>query len=183
MLQSRPVNPGPGKAKLRVGIICNGLNLQWFHQASLRRVLDLPEVQPVLVIVDDKPMERQRSALGSIFTRRLERWGSLEAAAELEAIPKIYGAAFSKAEAETIRTYELDFILHFGSGILRGDILSAARYGIWSYRYDNPVLENKPVSSAVLQRLTEEPEAGIVLRKCFLKTVPYQYENNAMELR
>lgn len=76
-----------------------------------------------------------------------------------------------------IREKNLDVLIRFGFNILRGEILHAARCGVWSYHHgDNEyyrggppyfweVLEDNPISGAVLQVLTEELDAGRVLCK------------------
>jgi methionyl-tRNA formyltransferase len=83
---------------------------------------------------------------------------------------------------EQIREKKLDVLIRFGFNILRGEILTAARYGVWSYHHgDNDyyrggpayfweVLEGNPVSGATLQVLTEELDAGTVLYKGLFAT-------------
>jgi hypothetical protein len=81
-----------------------------------------------------------------------------------------------------IRSMNLDVLLRFGFNILRGEILTAARYGVWSYHHgDNEfyrggppcfweVVEGNPVTGALLQVLTEELDAGRVLYKGIFAT-------------
>jgi len=85
---------------------------------------------------------------------------------------------------ERIREHRLDVLLRFGFRILRGDILTAARYGVWSYHHDNSefyrggpscfweLYEANPITGAVLQVLTEELDAGPVLEKGMFATFP-----------
>jgi hypothetical protein len=85
---------------------------------------------------------------------------------------------------ECIRAHQLDVLLRFGFRILRGDILTAARYGVWSYHHGNGELyrggpscfwelyEANPITGAVLQELTEELDAGLVLQKGLFATIP-----------
>jgi hypothetical protein len=86
-------------------------------------------------------------------------------------------------DIEEIRKRDLDVILRFGFNILRGDILTAARYGVWSYHHgDNDfyrggpahfweLYERSKTSGVVLQVLTEELDAGHVLTKAVFSTV------------
>lgn len=81
-----------------------------------------------------------------------------------------------------IREAKLDVLIRFGFNILRGEILQSARYGVWSYHHgDNDfyrggpayfweLVEDNPVSGALLQQLTEELDAGKVLCKGFFAT-------------
>lgn len=90
---------------------------------------------------------------------------------------------FAPADIEEIRKWDLDVILRFGFNVLRGDILTAARYGIWSYHHgDNEFIRGGPahfwelyeehkLSGVILQVLTEEIDAGLVLAKALFPTV------------
>ncbi len=89
---------------------------------------------------------------------------------------------FPPQAVDAIRALDLDVILRFGFNIIRGDILSAARHGVWSfhhgdserYRGGPPLLweliEGNPLSGAVLQRLDESLDAGTVLSRGLLAT-------------
>jgi hypothetical protein len=91
---------------------------------------------------------------------------------------------FPPEAIETIRDKQLDVLLRFGFNILRGDILTAARYGVWGYHHgDNDfyrggpahfweVYEGCPLSGVILQVLTEQLDAGKVLCKGWFQTEP-----------
>jgi hypothetical protein len=79
-------------------------------------------------------------------------------------------------------SHDLDVILRFGFNILRGEVLTSARYGIWSFHHgDNEfyrggpplfweVVEDNPCSGAILQVLTEKLDDGPVLCKSLFAT-------------
>ena len=83
---------------------------------------------------------------------------------------------------ESIRAMNLDVLLRFGFNILRGDILTAARYGVWSYHHgDNEfyrggppcfweMVEGNQLTGAMLQVLTEDLDAGRILCRGFFAT-------------
>jgi hypothetical protein len=83
-----------------------------------------------------------------------------------------------------LRRLGLDVLLHFGFRTLRGDILQAAKHGIWSFHHgDNEfyrgdpacfweLVEGSPRTGVTLEVLTEEPDAGRVLRKGLFQTEP-----------
>jgi len=85
---------------------------------------------------------------------------------------------------ETIRSRKLDVLLRFGFNILRGDILQAVQYGVWSFHHGDPdfyrggpahfweMYERNPLSGAVLQILTEDLDAGRMLGKTLFATAP-----------
>jgi len=91
---------------------------------------------------------------------------------------------FPPEAVEQIRAKNLDVLLRFGFNILRGDILTAAKYGVWSYHHgDNDdycggpahfweVYEGNPISGVILQVLTEQLDAGKVLYKGLFSTQP-----------
>jgi hypothetical protein len=80
-------------------------------------------------------------------------------------------------DLEKIRALDLDVLIRFGFRILRGEILSIPRYGVWSYHHDDErlvrggppgfweVIENHPTTGVVLQQLTETLDGGTVLER------------------
>jgi hypothetical protein len=84
---------------------------------------------------------------------------------------------FLPRQVAAIRELNLDVLIRFGFGILRGEILQAARYGVWSYHHgDNTYYRGSPpqfwemyeesaVSGAMLQVLNESLDNGLVLAK------------------
>jgi hypothetical protein len=101
---------------------------------------------------------------------------------EVEPIGKKFVHRFPPEALETIRAKDLDVLIRFGFNILKGDILKAARYGVWSYHHgDNDffrggpphfweLCENAPLSGVILQVLTEDLDAGLVLCKSLFAT-------------
>ena len=102
---------------------------------------------------------------------------------------------FSAKEVSAIRGYQLDFILKFTPFIIRGDVLTAARYGIWSYHHDDEekyrggppafweILKGDPVTAAVLQRLTDRLDGGVVLKHCYVPTDGRSYRRNLQQIQ
>ncbi len=93
---------------------------------------------------------------------------------------------FSKTDLEAIEAYHLDVLVRVGFRILRGGILSVARYGVWSYHHgDNAVnrggpagywevVEGWPETGSMLQILCEDIDNGTVLYRswsCTQETV------------
>lgn len=99
-------------------------------------------------------------------------------------IRKRFVHRFPPAAIEAIRAKQLDVLIRFGFNILRGDILTSANYGVWSYHHGDgdyyrggpahfwEVYESNPISGAMLQILTEELDAGKVLYKGLFETCP-----------
>src|SRR5215831_15989869 len=101
---------------------------------------------------------------------------------EVEPIGKKFVHRFPDEALKAIRAKNLDVLIRFGFNILKGEILTAARYGIWSYHHgDNDfyrggpahfweLYERSPLSGVILQVLTEELDGGLVLCKSLFTT-------------
>ena len=89
-----------------------------------------------------------------------------------------------------IEAQDLDVLLRFGFRILKGRALTSARYGVWSFHHgDNTinrggpagfweVMEGHHVTGAVLQRLTEQLDAGHVISRSFAATELLSFRRN-----
>lgn len=89
---------------------------------------------------------------------------------------------FPQEAVERIRSKQLDVLIRFGFNILRGDVLRAAKHGVWSYHHgDNDryhggpacfweICERNAETGATLQVLTEDLDAGLVLYKGLFAT-------------
>jgi hypothetical protein len=195
---------------IRFGIMCDGTILEEWQALCLKNLMALDNVQLALVIINDdsktmfekikeihpnriffqlfmKFFIRPRSTRRVNMTNFLSKFPSVRC----KTIKKgKFSQYFSREDIQTIRGYDLDFILRFGFGIIRGEILKAARYGIWSFHHDDEekyrgtppcfweIYNNDKVTGAMLQRITDKLDAGVVLKKGFFKTVNYSYARN-----
>jgi len=97
-------------------------------------------------------------------------------------------------DIDTIRKSNLDVLVLLGFRILRGEILDAAKYGVWSWHHgDNDryrggppcfweVLEGEPVTGTILQRLTEALDDGEVLYRSWGSTNVFSVKRNSLEI-
>jgi hypothetical protein len=95
----------------------------------------------------------------------------------VEPLTKGFVHRFPPDAVEKIRAANLDVLIRFGFNIIRGDILRAARYGVWSFHHgDNDayrggpahfweLYEGSPLSGVILQVLSDDLDAGRVLAK------------------
>ena len=86
---------------------------------------------------------------------------------------------FQEQDIERIKGSNLDVIIQCGFRLLKGGILNAAKYGVWSYHHDdNTVIRGGPAGfwetfermgerGVILQILTEDVDNGIVLYRSF----------------
>jgi hypothetical protein len=108
----------------------------------------------------------------------------LAGAKVIDVLPMRKGSVhlFSDADTAAIKRDSLDVILRFGFNIIRGAILSAARYGVWSYHHgDNneyrggpagfwEMYERNRLTGTILQVLTEDLAGGRVIYRTYRTT-------------
>ncbi|NEU58099.1 hypothetical protein [Halorussus sp. MSC15.2] len=122
----------------------------------------------------------------------------VDLSAELDGVERIhcdvreegYAEYFSASDVDRIRSFDLDFVLRFAFGIIKGEILDASRYGVWSFHHGDEqkyrglppcfweIYEDDSVTGAVLQRLTERLDGGVILRRGYFPTVPFSWSTN-----
>jgi hypothetical protein len=85
-------------------------------------------------------------------------------------------------DLDTIRAVHLDVLFRFGFRIIRGGILEAAQYGVWSFHHDDnleyrggpplfwEIYERNPISGTILQQLTDSLDGGRVLYRSHSST-------------
>ncbi len=108
----------------------------------------------------------------------------------LSQVPVVHVTPIKKKFTDEIRPediavvaeHRLDVLLRFGFRILKGEILTTPTYGVWSFHHgDNrryrggppgfwEVMNDDPVTGAILQILSEELDNGRVIYRCFAET-------------
>lgn len=98
-----------------------------------------------------------------------------------------YGERFTEDDLETIRTAQLDVLIRFGFGILKGGILEAANHGVWSFHHGDErvfrgqppgfweMATGEPVMGTILQRITERLDGGTVLHRGLFRVTRHSY--------
>ena len=191
--------------RVRFGIMCRGTQFPRWQAEVIKHLLAMPGVSVGLLIVDDAgpPKRREifkalcsRNCLWHLYEERARRRSialqPVDLADELNGVPGMtcrgiqkgkHSQFFETNDINRIREHDLDFIPRFAFGIIRGEILSSARHGIWSYHHDDEekyrggppcfweIHENASVTGAILQRLTNELDAGVVLKKGYFRTL------------
>jgi hypothetical protein len=172
--------------------------------------MDIPGVEISLLITRDAPpgaanrlskLKDHRRLLWTLFNkgyveRRSRASTPVDMATDLAGVPELhcrtipvgsYAERFSDSDVDDIRSHELDLILRFSFGIIKGPILDAALFGVWSFHHGDErtfrgrppgfweIYERRPTVGAILQRLTERLDGGVVLHRGFFRTVPYSY--------
>ena len=111
---------------------------------------------------------------------------------KITVIPKQtkYSDWIESEDIHEILKNDLDVIVRLGFRILKGDILKAAKCGVWSFHHgDNDVnrggpagfwevFQNNPVTGSVLQIINDELDDGKILAKSYSTTDPILVKRN-----
>ncbi len=196
---------------LKFGVMCSGTAFQKW-QAEAIHLLRENDHELSLLIIDGRVSQAQEDEkpgrarhkysflwrLANRFLFKHEQKAIVEMEPELHNITRRvcwvteqnFSEYFHEDDLKAIKSANLDFILRFGFNIIRGEILNAATYGVWSFHHDDenkyrggppgfwPIMKNDSVSGAVMQRLTDRLDAGIILKKAWLKTLLHSYRTN-----
>jgi len=196
---------------MNFGILCNGKQLQKWQVETLRHLVSGGHTCSLLIVNGNPPQVQKFTdkLIHYPYSRLLIRvWFRyilkpdakklVDLEKEFPDIPGIlcatskkgYAEYFRDADIELIKSYKLGFILRFGFGIIKGEILDAAKYGIWSYHHDDDrkyrgvptgfweIWFNDPVNAAILQRLTNQIDSGVILRKAYFGTINHSWQAN-----
>jgi len=181
---------------VRFGLMFPGTTLPAWGARCLEALVAREGVELAVRIVEDRPRaERPPDLRWSLYwrlvvTRRSRSVRPVSVPAAFEGVP-----AAAAADIAAIRGHELDFILRFEPGTLNGDILTAARYGVWSYSHGNEracgdgaspgreIYAGDPVTKVTLHRLTGRAGTGIVLHEGHFCTIAGSYTRHLDRIR
>ena len=202
--------------KLTFGILCNGLHLHKWEWQAVQHLMEHPDIELVMVVVNDNPEEKPgllqklknypfHQLIFRLFYKyfvKITAFEQIDISAISKKVKTIYcrtskkgySEYFSDEDVNQIQQQQPDLLLRFGFSILKGKILTAAKYGIWSFHHDDEqkyrggpagvweILKNDPVNGAILQRITGKLDAGIILKKGWFKTINHSYAGNYDQL-
>ena len=193
----------------RFGVIVDGMSLAAWQACVLDELIKLDRVELAIVMVIS-PTDPTHPSFGqrisktvysiyerSTVIRRTAALRSIDMTDRFSRTTKIQCSnvqqeyrsnCFKQADLKAVRDHQLDFVIHFGSGIIRGDILEVARWGAWAYMHGDKyrggppclweIQNNDPVTGVTLVRLANDLDGGIVLRRGFFATVHKSYVRN-----
>ena len=201
--------------RLRFAVMCSSAVMQQWQKQALDALLSSGCAEPVLLIMPSgsniKPGKKfwqkitaypwrkiifrkyyQYLFRPQAFRKTIADFGSAEIPVIrcTTLLKKKYSEYFSPEDVETIRSYQPDFILKFAFGIIRGEILNCAPYGVWSFHHGDEqkyrgvppafheILYNDAVTASILQRLTETLDGGVILRKGYFPTICHSWRAN-----
>lgn len=197
--------------ELKFAVMVNAMKIQKWQYESIQSLVNNEKIKPVLIIVNDGVTAEKKSFWKKIFhyswqtvlfTKyyqyffRPKAFISKNISNILGGVPSIgckvkrkrVSEYFYDEDIRKIQSYEPDFILKFGYGIIKGEILNCTPLGIWSFHHGDEqkyrgvppafweIYRNDHKSGAILQRLTEKLDSGIILRKGLFKTIDHSWE-------
>jgi hypothetical protein len=208
--ESISAGPAGFVGPLRVGLLVDSMMQPAWVERALQRVVETGAGEFVLIVRNSSPAtEVRRSRLASWWRNRRQLlyaayqridglrfrptpdpFAPVDLSAMLRGVPLIdvvptqtrTSDVIGASDIEAIRAARPDVLVRLGFRILRGEILHAARFGVWSWHHgDNEryrggppcfweVMEGEPVTGTILQRLTESLDDGEVLYRSWGST-------------
>jgi hypothetical protein len=207
-------------APLKVGILLDAFSAELWQQRMLERVVRGSYAKIVLLVLNQdgaqKPatasaLWRKRGKIGHYLLLKLDRWlfrpdpdpfARCDLSDLLRDIPIVrvrplkqgFVDRFDASDVQEIRRHQVDVLIRMGFRILKGDILQAARYGVWSFHHgDNRVNRGAPPgfweavrswgeTGSILQVITEELDGGHVLQRSWSLTNQLSISKNRSKL-
>ncbi len=202
--------------RLRIGLLLDSYRLPAWTFTAMERIRHSTHAELALVVLNHSRPRRGSSwralwqdrghwlyRLFSVIDEKLFLHGPIasgqvDSAGMLSDVPVLHVEPvdehgeqhFSASDVERVKSFQLDILVKVGFGNLRGEILSAASYGIWTYRWgDQRKIENGltgfwevvrgvPETGAALQQLGAGIEREKVLFESWFFTYPYSPARN-----
>lgn len=203
-------------AKLRVGLLMDSFDVPAWQYSMLAQIKNSTYAAIDLVVLNGSLRAKRslgerlwanRDALAYIAYSSLDRRffrSNPDAFAHRNALELLAGTPtltirprstrhvdwITDDDIQAIKRQDLDVLIRFGFRILNGQILDAARAGVWSYHHgDNDdhrggpagfweVLEAQPTTGVVLQCLTPDLDNGIILSRSYSRTDHLSVDRN-----
>jgi hypothetical protein len=192
-------------------VMVDGRSLKKWQADSIRILNNSGICQCVVFISNPEKPANRKNIIAKIFSRnafyhfllnrifrvREEDITSLpDHIPVIEVCPEEKGCSqyFSDSDIKVIIKYKPAFILRFGYNILRGSILNAAPFGIWSFHHGDErrfrggpfgfheIKTKTPVTGVILQKLTSKLDAGHVLIRREYITVMHSWKEMRQRL-
>jgi hypothetical protein len=168
-------------------VVINLSSQQGVHEERTLRQERVPFLFHTFNTIDERLFLRNKNALTKIDAEELL---SLAPRKEVTPIEENGENHLSAKDVAEIKAYHLDIVVKMGFARLGGDVLSAATYGIWAYRWGDPckledgltgfweVVRSDPETVAALQQLRSHPDKDVILFESWFSTYPYSPVRN-----
>ena len=198
---------------IRVGILLDGLEVQAWQELAIREIENsgIAKIEALIVNQTPKSSGSKSPSLYRVF-RKIDRIlfnekldafqkkgvsqtkGHNIAQIKVSPVQKKFTDSFPRESLEEIKNLSLDVLIRFGFRILKGEILTAAKLGVWSFHHGDPgyyrggppafweVMNKQAITSYVLMQLTEDLDQGPILYQSWIQTDPLSVQRNTNRL-
>lgn len=195
---------------IKIGVMCSSKRLEKWQKKCLENILKKENAEVSLVILDKRKTSwieklgniRPNQLLFQVYYKFLfspdskrkvgvsDLFSSADTLNVENVIEEGYSEYFTEGDITKIESYGLDFIIRFSFGIIRGDILETAKYGVWSFHHDDErkyrggppcfweVYYGDEENGYILQQLTDRLDGGVILERGKQKTILSSYKRN-----
>ncbi len=202
--------------KIKIGVLLDSFILPAWAYRSLERVVNLDCASISVVLINAEKEAHHYEAdlyykhdhnivydVGSrldkaIFGRGPDAFAPLDIQGLLTDVPIMSitpmkageTRKFKQSDIDEIKSYQLDILIRMGFEYLDGDILTAARYGVWSYCHGNPreprcsqpgfweVIDCKPETGVSLTILGQDQAIRKYIYSSWVQTYPFSPVRN-----
>ncbi len=197
MLQAQIRGDKTIKGEFRFGVIATGHFLEQWQMSSVQKLVAEGSSLEVVLSCDGC---HQRSASSGRIQRKVRQKRPVELSTIFPQTPIIDVHAshaspsddgiveFNSGDVRKIVSLSLDFILNFSKETPQGEILKAARHGIWTFRHGSigpsgkecfwELYDDEAVSSAALEKIEQHPNPPAILWTGYFRTIRSSYARN-----
>ena len=209
--------------KIKFGIMCSNTVFPIWRALTIEKLLSSENIELSLIIINGNPSSSKNrdSIVKNIFSRlflnkylllnlynrisvnNISTVQLIDISESFSDIPTIicktkkrgkFSEYFYEKDLDVISKHNLDFILRFGFGIIRGDILKVPKYGVWSFHHGDEkkyrgqpscfweIYNNELTTGAILQRLTNKLDGGVILKKGIYRTINHSLGKNKEQI-
>jgi len=204
------------QSKLKLGILLDSYDVPAWAYRSLERVANLDGVNiSVIILYDNKDPQKYKPDLfythnhsiayrliskieNAIFRRGPDAFAPKDAQELFTNVPVIRvkpvsagePGRFDASDIAEIQSYQLDILIRMGFEFLTGEILTAAKFGVWSYYHGDhqairsnlpgfwEVVNRNSETGSILYILNKHASFGKVLYKSWIQTYPLSPARN-----
>jgi len=187
--------------EIRFGILCTGFSLQAWQAETIKKLLAKSNLKLELLIFDVSQNATPPNTNSSqLFWKIYQRFyikrkskafkivnlsSTLKNATTISCKTEVDengNQHFNPSDIKKVKDHQLDFILNFNYQKPNGDILDAAKFGVWTFDFGQSSLCNYSppcfweiyhqnlVTGAFLKKLSNDAGSEIILKQGFLKT-------------
>ncbi|MFK5986455.1 MAG: hypothetical protein QM479_13670 [Pseudomonadota bacterium] len=175
------------KQKIKVGLLLNSYEIETWAYIAIKRVFQSANTDIDLVIINDHQKTASKPAQPPKIVYRLfdsvdkllnknyfgyKKPKSIQRL--LTAIKTInIDCAINQLDLQQINDNKLDILINLNSGVLTGDILDVAKYGVWSYQFGD-INFNRGELVGFWEAMTCQPAIGVNIKRLESKHLPEQ---------